>query len=245
MPFVFESWMTDPDNRGAHFIEAIARVRPGVDVEAANRDMATVGARLKAEYPKSNAVYGGMAQSLQKTLIGDVRNVLLTMFGAVVFVLLIACANVANLLLVRAASARTGRIAVRTALGAGRGRIIRQLVTESVMLSGLGALIGGVRSREWASRRDRRVWPEGSSAHGIHRRGRTRPRLLRPSLALVTGIAFGLVPALHAAKTELGQMLKESACAARADAAARSERETCSSSARWRWRSFCSSAPAC
>jgi len=142
VPFKFEPWMTDPENRGAHFMMAIARVRPGVFEDAAKRDMATVGARLQKEYPKSNATFGGTAENLQRSLVGDVRGTLLTMFGAVAFVLLIACANVANLLLVRAAGRET-EIAVRTALGAGRGRIVRQLVTESVLLSLAGAVIGG------------------------------------------------------------------------------------------------------
>jgi putative ABC transport system permease protein len=148
-----------------------------------------------------------MAEPLQTTLIGDVRNVLLTMFGAVVFVLLIACANVANLLLVRAASRET-EIAVRTALGAGRGRIIRQLVTESVMLSGLGAMIGGALAG-WAVDAIIAFGPKGlPRMESIV----VDSRVLAFSalLALVTGIAFGLVPAIHAAKTELGQMLKES-----------------------------------
>lgn len=206
MPFVFQSWMTDPSNRGAHFMHAIARVRPGVPVDVANRDMATVGARLTAEYPKSNATFGGMAEPLQTTLIGDVRKVLLTMFGAVVFVLLIACANVANLLLVRASSRET-EIAVRTALGAGRGRIVRQLVTESVMLSGLGAMIGGALAG-WAVDAIVAFGPKGLpriEAIAVD----SRVLGFSAILALITGVAFGLVPAFHAAKAELGQMLKE------------------------------------
>lgn len=198
--------MTDPSNRGAHFITAIGRLRPGVTLEAARRDMAMVGARLQAEYPKSNANFGGTAEALQTWLTGDVRIALLTMFGAVMFVLLIACANVANLLLVRATGRET-EIAVRTALGAGRGRIVRQLVTESVLLSGLGALIGSALAA-WAVDA---VVVFGPAA--LPRREEisidNHVLVFSAIMAVVTGLAFGLVPAMHAAKAELGQMLKE------------------------------------
>jgi predicted permease len=206
VPFNFEPWMIEEDNRGAHFIQAIARLRPGVTVETASRDMASVGEQLHVEHPVSNAVFGGMAVSLQQTIVGDVRPLLFTMFGAVAFVLLIACANVANLLLVRASSRET-ELAVRTALGAGRSRIIRQLITESLMLSALGAAIGGAIA--------------GWTVDAIVAFGpRGLPRLdeitvdsrvlaFAVLVALVTGLAFGLVPALHSTKSELGQMLKE------------------------------------
>jgi len=206
VPFVFESWMSDPENRGAHFITAIARLRPGVTVDAAKRDMAAVGERLRVEYPRSNAPFGGTAIGLQESLVGDVQKLLFTMFGAVAFVLLIGCANVANLLLVRAASRET-EIAVRTALGAGRRRIIRQLVTESLMLSALGAAIGGALAG-WAVDAIVAFGPRG-----LPRLDEIAidARVLAFSVvvAIVTGVAFGLVPALHSAKSELGQMLKE------------------------------------
>ena len=206
MPFIFESWMTDPSNRGAHFISAIARLRPGVSVDAAKRDMATVGARLRAEYPKSNANFGGTAEELRTTLVGDSRAALLTMFGAVGFVLLIACANVANLLLVRAAGRET-ELAVRTALGAGRRRIVQQLVTESVMLSVAGAVIGCALAA-WAVDAIVAAGPTGlPRLNEIH----IDARVLAFSalVAVVTGLAFGLAPALQAAKAELAQALKE------------------------------------
>jgi len=207
VPFVFESWMTDPDNRGAHFMTGIARLRPGVSERAAKRDMAAVGARLQAEYPKSNATFGGTAESLQQSLVGDVRGILLTMFGAVTFVLLIACANVANLLLVRAAGRET-EIAVRTALGAGRGRIIRQLVTESVLLSLAGATVGGALAA-WIVDAIVAFGPQGlPHLENIAIDGRVLA--FSVTIAVVTGFLFGLVPAYHSARAEIGQMLKES-----------------------------------
>jgi putative ABC transport system permease protein len=208
VPFVFESWMTDPDNRGAHFMMAIARLRPGVSETAAKRDMAAVGARLQAEHPKSNATFGGTAENLQRSLVGDVRGTLLTMFGAVGFVLLIACANVANLLLVRAAGRET-EIAVRTALGAGRGRIVRQLVTESVLLSLAGAVIGGALAA-WIVDAIVTFGPKGlPRLESVAIDGRVLA--FSVTVAVVTGLLFGLVPAYHAARAEIGQMLKESA----------------------------------
>jgi putative ABC transport system permease protein len=205
-PFVIEPWMVDPENRGAHFILAVARVRPGLTADAANRDMVTVGDRLRATYPKSNANFGGTARPFQTYLTGDVRGALLTMFGAVTFVLLIACANVANLLLVRAAGRET-EIAVRTALGAGRGRIVRQLVTESVMLSVAGAMIGGALAA-WAVDAIVAFGPKGLPRLADITVD-ARVLVFSVVIAVVTGLAFGLVPALHAARSELGQMLKE------------------------------------
>jgi putative ABC transport system permease protein len=207
LPFVLEPWMIDPSNRGSHFLSAIARVRPGVDVEVAKREMATIGARLAKEYPRSNNGFGGTAQSLHESLVGDVRKLLLTMFGAVAFVLLIACANVANLLLVRAAGRET-EMAVRTALGAGRSRIVRQLITESLILSAASAMIGGALAG-WTVDAIVAFGPKGL------------PRLdeivvdlrvlgFSVLVALLTGLVFGLIPAMHSARSELGQMLKES-----------------------------------
>jgi predicted lysophospholipase L1 biosynthesis ABC-type transport system permease subunit len=160
--------MTDPENRGSHFMRAVARVKPGVTVEAANREMAAIGARLTKEYPRSNTTLGGMAQSLDDSLVGDIRKLLYTMFGAVVFVLLIACANVANLLLVRASSRET-EMAVRTALGAGRSRIVRQLITESLLLSAAGAMIGGALAG-WAVDAVVAFGPRGFAADRLHSR---------------------------------------------------------------------------
>ncbi len=205
-PFKLEPWMTDPENRGAHFLGAIGRIKPGISFDVAKRDMMTIGEQLRAEYPRSNTNFGGSIEEIQTVLVGDVRNVLFTLLGATGFVLLIACANVANLLLVRA-SGRETEMAVRTALGAGRGRIIRQLITESVMLSAIGAVLGAALA-SWAVDAIVAFGPRGlPRLHDIAVDGRVL--LFAAGLAVLTGVIFGLVPAIHAARAELGQMLKD------------------------------------
>jgi putative ABC transport system permease protein len=204
-PFQFADWMLDPGNRGAHFLYAIGRVKPEVAVETANRELAMVARRLEEKYPESNTNFGAQAQPLQEWLVGPVGKALKAMLGAVVFVLLIACANVANLLLVRAASRET-EMAVRTALGAGRSRIARQLITESALLATAGAAFG-VGIAAWL-------------LLGVQKLGAAQMPLLDTVsidgrvlgfavlAGLATGCLFGLAPALHAMKTSVGQMLR-------------------------------------
>ncbi|HET7458016.1 MAG TPA: ABC transporter permease [Gemmatimonadaceae bacterium] len=104
LPYVWQPWEMDPQNRGAHSIQAVARVKPGVTIESANREVATIAERLAKQYPESNTGFGGQVQPLQEQMVGRARPALLAMLGASAFVLLIACANVANRLLVRAAA---------------------------------------------------------------------------------------------------------------------------------------------
>src|SRR4029077_9952006 len=125
------------EERGMHSLDAIGRLKPGNKIEQAQADLSTVAANLEKEYPKTNSYFGARVKPLREELIGDVRSALYVLFGAVVCVLLIANANVANLLLARA-SVRGKEIALRAAVGASRARIIRQLLTESVILAGLG-----------------------------------------------------------------------------------------------------------
>lgn len=207
IPKIWETWELDPRNRGSHSLSGIARLGPGTTVERGRREIATIASRLARQYPESNTGFIGMVQPLQEQIVGKVRPALLAMLGAVAFVLLIACANVANLLLVRAA-ARESEIAVRTALGAGRGRLVRQLVTESVLLALAGAVLGALLA-SWAvdavvafgPRRLPRLDEVAVDGHVL---------LFAAAIAVATGIAFGLVPALQAARPDIGQVLNAS-----------------------------------
>jgi putative ABC transport system permease protein len=192
--------------RGAHFLRVIARLKPGVTEQQAQAELTTIASRLEQQYPNTNTRRGLYVESALKALVGDVRSSLYILLAAVACVLLIACANVANLLLARATS-RHKEIAIRAALGARRIRVIRQLLTESIMLSMLGGSIGLLLAVWWA---DLLV------ALGKD----DLPRAVQVSLdwrvlgftfgvAVITGILFGLVPALHSTKTELTESLKE------------------------------------
>lgn len=206
VPYAFQNYELDPESRGAHSLSGIARVKPGVPIASASAELAGIAKRLEAKFPDSNTGFGAGAIPLRDHLVGDVRPALLAMLGAVGLVLLIACANVANLLLVRAA-AREPEIAVRTALGAGSGRIVRQLVTESVLLAVAGAALGVVLA-SWTVSAVVAFGPRGL------------PRLDEVSVdgrvlafaavtALLTGVLFGLAPAVQVARGNTGQTLRD------------------------------------
>lgn len=206
-PMIWYTYELDPTNRAYDFLHVVARVKRDVSIEQARRDLQAVAARLARQYPKTNDKIGALVQPLQEHLVGDVRRALLAMLGAVGFVLLIVCANVANLLLVRAA-AREPEIAVRTALGAGRSRLVRQLATEHVLLA-LGGATVGVVGAWWAVRAVVAFGPQTlPRLHEIAMDGRVL--MFAAGLAVVTGLLFGLVPALHAARPDISQMLRQS-----------------------------------
>ena len=128
--------------RGAHFLKVVGRLKPGVTLAAATADLTAVATGLAREYPSTNAGRGITLEPLHDALIGrDLRLTSLLFLGVVGFVLLICCANVANLLMARA-TVRTRELAIRSALGAGRRRIVRQLLTESLVLSAIGGALG-------------------------------------------------------------------------------------------------------
>ncbi len=207
IPLVPRDDDTDPGNRGSHYLRGIGRLAPGATPERAKAELEGIAAQLAKQYPVSNTNFGATAVPLRDAIVGDVHAALTAMFACVGFVLLIACANVANLLLVRA-SGRESEIAVRAALGANRARIMRQLVTESILLSVAGALTGSVFAA-WIVSTVRSLGPARvPRLDEVVIDGRVLA--FTAVLAVATGLLFGLVPAIHAAKTNLGQMLRES-----------------------------------
>jgi putative ABC transport system permease protein len=194
-------------DRGNHQgIYALGRMKDGVSLEMARTEIKTVAGRLEKQYPLSNSGVGANAVSLYDQWVGaTVRAALFMLLAAVIVILLIACANVANLLLSRA-TARQREMAIRTALGASRWRIFRQLLTESVLLSGIGGVLGLILAF-WGIRFLLRIVPGNvPRIHDAHIDG----RVLAFALALsgVTGIVFGLVPALEGSRADLNQSLK-------------------------------------
>ncbi|MFY9549708.1 MAG: ABC transporter permease, partial [Thermoanaerobaculia bacterium] len=190
------------DNRNGHYLGAIGRLRPGVALDAARSDFSALASRLEREHPNSDRGFGARLLPAQEQMVGSVRPALLALLGAVVVVLLIAAGNVANMLLARA-SAREKEIAVRAALGAGRGRLLRQLLTESLLLS-LGGCLVGVLLALWGVDLLKALAPSD-----IPRLGEVRLDLAVVAFAvgssLVTGLAFGLVPAWQVSRAALSE----------------------------------------
>ena len=193
------------EERGSHSLDAIARLKPGVTIAQAQADLATIAANSEKQHPDTNSYFGVAFRPLREELIGDVRPALYVLFGAVLCVLLIANANVANLLLARA-SVRGKEIALRAAVGASRARIIRQLLTESLLLAGLGGLFG-LLIAQWGTEALIRTVPQNiPRISNIQLDAAVLVFTLVVSLA--TGVIFGLVPAWQASNVDLNTALK-------------------------------------
>jgi putative ABC transport system permease protein len=193
--------------RGNHFLEVVARLKPGVTLKQAQVEMDTIAARLEKQYPTYNTRRGAVVVPLHEQVVGEIRPALLILLGAVGFVLLIACANVANLLLARAA-VRQKEIALRLALGASRARLTRQFLTESVLLALFGAGLGLLLALAGIRVLRTFIPVSISQVETITIDGTVLVFTLL--IALVTGIAFGLVPAIQGSHFNLNDTLKES-----------------------------------
>ncbi len=196
------------EQRGNHSLRGIGRLKPGVTPEAASVDLRTIAAALAKQYPDTNTNFSAGAIPLREELVGDLRTALYVLFGSVACVLLIASANVANLLLARA-SVRGKEMALRSALGANRGRIVRQLLTESLLLAGLGGILG-LLIANWGTSALVAVVPANiPRATTIQLDGVVLAFTL--VVALGTGVVFGLAPALQASSVDLNGALKAGA----------------------------------
>ncbi|MGA9354863.1 MAG: ABC transporter permease [Terriglobales bacterium] len=192
--------------RSRNYLDVWARLKPGVTPQQAHAELDTIGARLAKQYPDDNDKTGVSFDPLHEYLVGDIRPVLLVLLAAVVVVLLIACANLANLLLARA-TVRAREISIRTTMGASRPRLLRQLLTESVLLALVGGILGlilavvAVPSLLALSPPDIRQFKE----IGINREVLGFTFLV----SVICGIIFGLIPALQASRTNPNQLLKD------------------------------------
>ncbi|HKF57053.1 MAG TPA: ABC transporter permease [Blastocatellia bacterium] len=193
-------------NRGNHYLFAIGLLKPGVTFESAQQEMHAIASRIEQEYPGEQAGRSIKLIPLKEEMVANIRPALLMLLGAVGFLLLIACANVANLQLVRASS-RQKEVAIRSALGANSLRLARQFLTESIVLAGAGGILG-ILASGWALKlllaMSEKVLPRSGEVS-------VDLRVLGTALAitLITGIAFGLAPAIYSARSDGRQSLNE------------------------------------
>ncbi|HKY44745.1 MAG TPA: ABC transporter permease [Pyrinomonadaceae bacterium] len=202
-------WAMEPDQasgRGDHYLRLVARLKPGATLQQANAEVASVGQRLAAEYPRTNEGLSFIVNSLHQDYVGDLRWPILIMFAAVGLVLLIACANVANLLLAQATTRRR-EIAIRIALGARRWTIVRQLLTESLLIASAGGVLA-VLGALWGVQALAQLLPDSLSKLqnvGID----ARVLMFTFGVSVLTALVFGGVPALLAARAKPGETLSD------------------------------------
>jgi predicted permease len=194
-------------NRDSHpGIYAVARMKPGVTLEQARNEMNAIAARLQKEHPKTNTGNGATVDSVLNAYVGSIRPALLVLMAAVGFVLLIACANIANLSLARTTE-RNRELAVRTAMGASRFRLIRQLMTESMLLALIGGGLGLLVAYSVANAVSKISTSSVPRVDTVSIDGGVL--LFTLGISLVTGFFFGLFPAWHASRTDIGETMKE------------------------------------
>jgi len=204
VPLAFSS--AEAASRGTHYLEVIARIKPAVTLPKAQAEMDTIAARLAQQYPDVNARRGAVVTPLHEEFVGKMKSPLLILLSAVGFVLLIACANVANLLLARAAG-RQKEIALRLALGANRMRLTKQLLVESVLLSLVGGVVGLGLAYFGLNVLTRFIPQDVAQADSISIDAKVL--LFTLAVAIVTGLVFGLAPATQASHFNLNETLKE------------------------------------
>jgi putative ABC transport system permease protein len=192
--------------RGGHYLSGIGRLKPGATIESAAVDLNTIARRLQQAYPDSNHGWDTLLIGLQERVVGKVRPMMLTLLAAVGFVLLIACVNLANLLLSRSSSRRK-EIGIRGALGAGKVRLIRQLLTESLLLSAFGAALG--LALAWAGTRLLMNVNPGILPRATEITVDLRVVLVTAAIGVMTGLLFGIAPALQMARADLHSSLRD------------------------------------
>jgi len=205
-PLTFAGDSTFAEQRGAHYLEGVARIAPHSSAEEVSQQLESIAQRLSAQFPGTNHERTAIARDLQEQFVGSSRRALFVLAGAVACLLLIACANVANLMLARA-TLRAKEVAVRTAIGASRSSILRQVLTESIMLALMGG-VAGLLLAAWGADLLLAIAPRALPR--VHEIGLDwRVVGFTAFIAIATGLVFGIAPALQLSGAELNDTLKE------------------------------------